>query len=118
MGANPIGMEATSQRCVVVTMDAITEKYRDKVTPEYAVAVQAIGFARQLIGQHREQYEALLKSEQDMHSFGGMINPTLYRDMLYSNGFKQQTRLIKAALAFLNEADAVADEVMKGAIHG
>jgi hypothetical protein len=88
-------------------------KYRDKVDPEHAVAMQAIGFARQFLGQHRERYEALLKAEQDMHSFGGMIDPTMYRDMLNSKSFDQQTRLIKAALAFLKEADAVADEIAK-----
>lgn len=86
-------------------------KYLDKVSPEHKMAMEAIGVMRQILGQHREQFETLLKAEQDMHSFGGMLDPTLYRDMLYSESFKQQTRLVKAALTFLNEVDAVAKEV-------
>lgn len=98
-------------------MSDAAEKYRDKVTPEHRMAMEAIGFARQFLGQHRETYDTLLKAEQDMHSFGGMLDPTLYRDMLYSEDFKKQTRMIKATVAFLKEIDAVADEVMKGVVH-
>ena len=92
-------------------MDDTAEKYRDKVDPAHQMAMEAIGFMRQILGQHREKFAALLKSEQDMHSFGGMIDPTLYRDMIYSKSFAQQIRLVKAAVAFLNEVDAVAAEI-------
>ena len=94
-------------------MATIEEKYRQKVTPEYQAAIEAIGFARMFMSQHQEQYRLFLKAEQDMHSFGGMLDPTLYRDMLSSKGFKQQTRMIKAALAFLDEIDAVVREAGK-----
>ena len=95
-------------------MDAIADKYRDKVTPEYKTAMEAIGMFRHLLGQHRPQFEALIKAERDMHNFGGvMLDPTLYRDMLYSKGFKQQIRLVTAALKFLDEIEAVAAEVEK-----
>lgn len=96
--------------------DPITEKYVDKVTPEHRAAMQAIGMARILLGQHRDLYATLLQAERDTHSFGGMLDPTLYRDMLSSRGFAQQTRMITATLAFLKEIDAVANEVLPGAI--
>lgn len=87
------------------------EKYRDKVSPEHKMAMDAIGFMRQILGQHREQFDALLKSEQHMHSVGGLLDPTLYRDMIYSKSFEQQMRLVRAAVAFLKEVDAVAAEI-------
>ena len=88
-------------------------KYVDKVSPEHKMAMEAIGFMRQILGQHREQFERLIKSERDMRSFGGMLDPTLYKDMLYSKSFAQQMRLVKAAVAFLKEVDTVADEIDK-----
>ncbi len=91
----------------------IIEKYAKHVTPEHRMAMQAIGLFRNMLAQHREQFEALVKAERDMHNFGGMIDPTLYRDMLHSDSIKQQLRLVKAALAFLDEIDAVAAEVEK-----
>lgn len=86
-------------------------KYADKVSPEHKMAMEAIGIFRQMIGQHREQFEALIKSERYMHDVGGLLDPTLYRDMIYSKSFAQQMRLVKAALAFLDECDAVAAEI-------
>jgi hypothetical protein len=85
--------------------------YRDQVDPRHKMAMEAIGFMRQILGQHREQFNALLKSERHMHDVGGLLNPTLYRDMLYSKSFEQQLRLVRAAVAFLNEVDAVANEI-------
>ena len=86
------------------------EKYRDRVDPAHKAAMEAIGFTRQILGQHREQFDALLKSENYMHNVGGLLDPTLYRDMLYSNSFRLQIRLVKAAVAFLDEVDAVAKQ--------
>jgi len=86
-------------------------KYADKVSPEHKMAMEAIGFMRQILSQHRPQFEALLKANRDMSNFGGMLDPTLYRDMLYSKSFDQQIRLVEAALAFLNSVDAVAQEI-------
>jgi len=92
-------------------MDVIAEKYRDRVTPAHQMAMEAIGLFRVMLGQHRPTFEALVKAERDMHDFGGMIDPTLYRDMLYSKSIKQQLRLVKAAIMFLDEIEAVATEV-------
>jgi hypothetical protein len=83
----------------------------DKLDPRHKMAMDAIGFLYQMLAQHRQQFEALLKAESDMHSFGGIIDPTLYRDMLYSKSFKQQLRLVRAALKFLDETEAVKAEL-------
>jgi len=88
-----------------------SEKYRDKVDPLYRAAIEAIGFARMIMTQHRDQYDRLLKAEQDAHSFVHVINPTLYRDMITSKNFERQTRLIRAAVAFLAAVDEVANEL-------
>lgn len=94
-------------------MDQITEKYRDKVTPEYRMAIEAISFARLTMRLHRDSYETLIKAENDMHNYAGLLDPTLYRDMLKSKTFPLQIRMVKAALKFLDEIDAVNAEVDK-----
>lgn len=86
-------------------------KYADKVDPRHRLAMEGIDWASVLLNLHREQFQAVLESEQHMHSAGGLLDPTLYRDMLYSKSWKQQLRLIRAALAFLNEVSAVAAEL-------
>jgi len=91
--------------------DPITERYADKVTPEYRMSMQAIGMARLLMKHHEEDYRKLLRANEYMDNVGGLLNPTLYRDMLYSKGFKQQITLVKAALAFLSAVDAIAAEL-------
>lgn len=92
-------------------MDDPGLKYRGKVSPEHKMAMEAIGMMRMMLGQHREQFEKLIEAEGNMHSFGGMLDPTLYRDMIYSKSFKQQMRLVRAAVTFLKEIDAVAAEL-------
>lgn len=91
-------------------------KYADQVAPEHKMAMQAIAFMRQILGQHREQFDKLIASEQHMHNVGGLLDPTLYRDMIYSDSFKQQMRLVRAAVSFLNEVDAVAAEIGPSAV--
>lgn len=89
----------------------IIARYADKVAPEHVMAMSAIAMFRQLLGQHRPQLEALIKAEHDMHDFGGLLDPTLYRDMLYSKSFAQQLKLVNAAIAFLDAIDEVAKEI-------
>lgn len=91
--------------------DDPADRYRDKVAPEHKLAMQAIGFVRQLLEPHREQFEILDKAERDSHSFGHILDPTLYRDMIHSKSFAQQMRMVRAALAFMNEIRAVAKEI-------
>lgn len=86
--------------------DQISAKYADKVTPEHAAAMQAIVVMHDLLERHRPQMEKLLESKRYMDSVGGLPDPTLYRDMLYSKGFAIQIELVEAALRFLRETDA------------
>lgn len=91
------------------------EKYRGRVSPEHQMAMDAVGFARHLLDQHREKFDALLKAERDAHSFGHIVDPTLYRDMIQSKSFALQIKLVRAAVAFLDECDAVAREIAREA---
>lgn len=92
-------------------MDAITEKYRDKVTPAHAAAMEAVGMVHHLLGLHREQFAAIIRSKEYMDNVGGLLDPTFYRDALYSKNLKLQLQLCKAALAFLKETDDVVAEL-------
>jgi hypothetical protein len=78
--------------------EQILKKYADMVSPEHKAAMQAISLFYAMIGQHRETMQSLI---------------TLYRDVLYSKSLKQQLRLVKAAIAFLDEIDAVKAEILK-----
>lgn len=86
-------------------------KYRDQVDPEHRIAMQSIGMSRLMMSQYQAHFERLIKSRQDMDSFGGLIDPTLYQDVLQSKSLEQQLRLVRAALAFLSEVNAVAGEI-------
>lgn len=89
------------------------DKYRDKVAPEHALAMQAVGMARMMLNADhvRKQLELLDNAERDAHSIGHITDPTLYRDMITSRSFAQQMRLVRAALTFLRETDRVASEI-------
>lgn len=91
--------------------DDLIAKYADKVTPEHRMAMEAVGFTRQVLSSQREYFQELVDAEHRIHSVGIVVDPTLYRDALYSDGLKQQIRMCKAALAFLNEIDAIAAEI-------
>lgn len=88
-------------------------KYRDRVAPEHELAMQAVGMARMMLNaEHvRPQLELLDTSERHAHSVGHIMDPTMYRDMINSKSFAQQMRLVRAALAFLRETDAVAADI-------
>jgi hypothetical protein len=86
-------------------------KYRGQVCGEHAVAMQSIGLARLLLGEHRASFDRFLQTRRDMDSIGIVVDPTLYRDMLASKSLAQQIRMVEAATAFLAVVDAVAAEV-------
>ena len=88
-------------------------KYRDRVEPKHAMAMQAIGMARMMLSaEHvRPQLELLDRAERDAHSIGHIIDPTMYHDMINSKSFAQQMTLVRAALAFLRATDDVAQAV-------
>ena len=92
-------------------MNDPADRYRDKVDPMHKMAMDAIGMARHLLNTYSEQYDILLKAENDAHSIGHILNPTLYRDMIHSKSFAQQIKLCRAAQAFLREVNAVAEDI-------
>ena len=92
----------------------IQERYKDKVTPEHKMALDGVLMTHLMLTIHRETYEAFLAAERHMHNVGGLINPTLYRDMLYSKSFTTQKKLVDAALQFLRAVDDIKDEFIKG----
>lgn len=73
------------------------EKYRQVVDPAHRAAMQAIGVARLMLADHRAHFETFEKARRNMDDFGGMLDPTLYRDLLHSRSFAQQERMIRAA---------------------
>lgn len=89
------------------------DRYRDKLDPIHKMAMDAIGMARMLLNTYSEQYNKLLAAEVEAHSYGHIMNPTLYRDMINSKSFAQQIKLCRAAQTFLCEVNAVAEELEK-----
>lgn len=86
-------------------------KYADRVSPIHQAAMDSIGLAAQLLGQHRDQFERILKSKDYMDNVGGLLDPTLYRDMLQSKSFAHQLSLIRATITFLDEIDKVRNDL-------
>lgn len=77
----------------------------------HKMAIDAIGFAAQILTPNADQYAALIESERSMHSSLHITDPTLYIKALHSKGLAQQVRLSKAALAFILEVQAVKSEL-------
>lgn len=88
-------------------MNSIIEKYADKVTPEYHMAMQGITMCIQILQANKKQYEDLINGKQYMDSVGGLLNPSLYRDMLYDKNFEVQLKLAEAAMKFMRETETI-----------
>ena len=77
----------------------------------HKMAMDAIGFAAQVLTPQSDTLAALIKAEREMHSHLHITDPTLYRAALQSKGLAQQVRLAKAALSFILEVQAVKAEL-------
>lgn len=88
-------------------MNDPAEKYKDKLSPNHKLAMDTIASCSLMLNYFRPHFEEIIKSESSMHSVGAILDPTMYRDMIYSKTFAQQMRLVRAALAFLKEIDEV-----------
>lgn len=91
-------------------MDDIAEKYRDKLDPDHKMAMDAVFFAAQLLDMHVPTLTRFRDADRSFDTIGPILDPTLYRDALYSKTLEFQRRAIKAAVEFHREIDAVRKE--------
>jgi hypothetical protein len=77
----------------------------------HKMAMEAIGFAAQLLTPQTETLMALVEAERSMHSHLHITDPTLYIRALNDKGLHQQVKLAKAALAFIAEVQDVKREL-------
>ena len=83
-------------------------------SPETWAALECIAMLRVVIGAHRGAMQTLVDIDRKMDSVGGLLHPSLYRDMLESSNYKANIRLCKATLAYLDEIDAVTEALNGG----
>lgn len=79
--------------------------------PKHKIAMDAIGFAAQILTPQAEQYRALIEAERSMHNSLHITDPTLYREALNSRSLQQQIALCKAAIAFVLAVQSVKGEI-------
>jgi hypothetical protein len=90
-----------------------SEKYADKVAPEHRMAMEAIGFAAQILTPQAEQLGKFLEAERTSHSSLHITDPTLYRDMINSKNFDLQIRMARAAMSFILEIQKIKEEAAR-----
>lgn len=76
---------------------------------EHRMAMEAVGFAAQLLTPQAEYLGKFIDAERSMHSYLHITDPTLYRAAINSKGLDLQVRLAKAALAFIVAVQEVKD---------
>jgi hypothetical protein len=89
-----------------MSMDPAT-KYADRVDPEYRMAMNMVLGAYHTMSLVAAPLRKLDQAERDAHSFGHIVDPTLYKDMIYSPSFAEQMKIVRAALAFIKACDDV-----------
>lgn len=77
----------------------------------HKMAMDAIGFAAQILTPQADQLAALIEGERSMHNHLHITDPTLYREALHSDALRQQVELAKAALAFILAVQNVKNEL-------
>lgn len=80
---------------------------------EHKTAMEAIGFAAQILTPQADYLGQLVKAERDMHSFLHISDPTLYMKAMNDKGLEQQVKLAKAAIAFVLVVQEVKAELGK-----
>lgn len=80
----------------------------------HKMAMDAVGFAAQILTPQAEYLGELIEAERSMHSYMHITDPTLYQRALHNRGLAQQVRLARAALAFILEVQAVKAELTGG----
>lgn len=78
---------------------------------EHKMAMEAIGFAAQLLTPQADYLGKFIDAERSMHSYLHITDPTLYRAAIHNKGLDQQVRLAKAAVAFILAVQEVKNEL-------
>ena len=81
------------------------------MTSQHKTAMDAIGFAAQVLTPQADAYAALIEAERSMHSHLHITDPTLYMRTMHDRCLDQQVRLAKAALAFILAVQEVKAEL-------
>jgi len=84
----------------------------EKAKFEHKMAMDAIGFAAQLLTPQASTLAALVEAERTMHSYLHITDPTLYRQALNNKDFDYQVRLARAALAFVLAVQEVKSDLL------
>lgn len=79
---------------------------------EHKMAMDAIGFAAQILTPNAEAFRALIDSERSMHNYLHITDPTMYIKALNSDSLRQQVELCKAAVAFIAAVEQVKAELV------
>jgi hypothetical protein len=88
-----------------------SEKYVDRVSPEHRAAMEIVTSSYHMMRLVESQLRRLDNAEQQSHSIGHILDPTLYRDQINSKSFVMQMKVVRAALAFI---DSVREAVRDG----
>jgi hypothetical protein len=78
---------------------------------QHKMAMDAIGFAAQLLTPNADQFSALIDAERSMHSFMHITDPTTYSKAINSKNLQYQVELAKASLAFVRAVQKVKDDL-------
>lgn len=78
---------------------------------QHKMAMQAVGFAAQLLTPNVDALRALVEAERSMHGYLHITDPTMYIKAINSKSLDQQVRLAKAAIAFVAAVQEVKDEI-------
>lgn len=83
---------------------------------DHIIAMQAVGFAAQILTPHADYLGRLIEAERGMHSYLHITDPTLYREALHSDNLRHQVELAKGALAFILAVQKVKAELVPEAV--
>ncbi|MFC4668176.1 hypothetical protein ACFO5X_07380 [Seohaeicola nanhaiensis] len=78
---------------------------------EHKMAMDAIGFAAQVLTPQADHLRKLIDAERSMHNHLHITDPTLYGKAIHSDSLRQQVDLAKAALAFVLAVQKVKTEI-------
>jgi hypothetical protein len=81
------------------------------MSDEHKTAMEAIGFAAQILTPQSDTLAALIEAERSIHSSLHITDPTLYMRAINSDRLRHQVELAKAALAFILAVQKVKGEL-------